>query len=73
MTTRQESSLPTANRIPSQLSTEEYERISPHLEFFTLTLGDILQYPKSLLHMFTFPIAERCQLSQRLKKAMASK
>lgn len=46
MPTLQESSLPTTNRILSQLSTEEFERLSPHLEPVTLALGDMLYYPQ---------------------------
>jgi CRP-like cAMP-binding protein len=55
MTVHQDSSLPTTNRILSQLPTEEYERLSPHLETFKLTLGDILQYPQEPLTHVYFP------------------
>jgi CRP-like cAMP-binding protein len=46
MTTQQGSSLPTTNRILGQLPPEEYQRLSPHLEFFTLSVGDVLCYPQ---------------------------
>src|SRR4028119_50790 len=46
MTTHRGSSLPLANRILGQLPPEEYQRLSPYLEPFTLSVGDVLYYPQ---------------------------
>ena len=49
------SSLPIANRILSQLPTEEYERLSAHLEPVTLAAGDVLHYPQEPITRVYFP------------------
>jgi CRP-like cAMP-binding protein len=46
---------PTANRILNQLSPEEYERLSPHLEPVTLTRGDVIHYPQDPVSHVYFP------------------
>jgi CRP-like cAMP-binding protein len=46
---------PTANRILNQLPPEEYERLSPHLEPVTLSLGDVLHYPQDPVSHVYFP------------------
>ncbi|HEY0100471.1 MAG TPA: Crp/Fnr family transcriptional regulator [Pyrinomonadaceae bacterium] len=55
MTTPDGSSLPTTNRILAELPTEEYERLSPHLEPVTLAVGDMLYYPQEPLTHVYFP------------------
>lgn len=45
----------TANRILNQLPPEEYERLSPHLEPVTLSLGDVLHYPQDPVSHVYFP------------------
>jgi CRP-like cAMP-binding protein len=49
------SGLPIANRILAQLPTEEYERLSPHLEPVSLVLGDVLHYPQEPVTHVYFP------------------
>jgi CRP-like cAMP-binding protein len=44
--TLQGSRLPITNQILAQLPTEEYERLAPHLELATLSVGDVLYYPQ---------------------------
>jgi CRP-like cAMP-binding protein len=46
---------PTANQILNQLTPEEYERLSPHLEPVTLSLGDVLHYPQDPVSHVYFP------------------
>jgi CRP-like cAMP-binding protein len=46
---------PTANRILSQLSPEEYERLSPHLEPVILSRGEVLYYPQDPVSHVYFP------------------
>ncbi|HEX8475239.1 MAG TPA: Crp/Fnr family transcriptional regulator [Pyrinomonadaceae bacterium] len=46
---------PTANQILKQLPPEEYERLLPHLEPVTLTLGDVLHYPQDPVSHVFFP------------------
>ena len=55
MSAHQGSRLPTTNRILSNLQPEEYERLSPHLEAVTLSLGDTLYYPQDPLTHVYFP------------------
>jgi CRP-like cAMP-binding protein len=43
------------NRILTALPVEEYERISPHLEPVSLSLGEILFRPEDQLHHVYFP------------------
>jgi CRP-like cAMP-binding protein len=43
------------NRILSELPTEEYERLSPHLEPVTLAVGDVLYYPQVPVTHVYFP------------------
>jgi CRP-like cAMP-binding protein len=44
-----------SNRILRELPTEEYERLSPHLEPLTLSPGDILYYPHDPVTHVYFP------------------
>jgi CRP-like cAMP-binding protein len=46
---------PTINRILNQLPPEEYERLLPHLEYVTLSLGDVLYYPQDPVSHIYFP------------------
>ncbi|HEX8143377.1 MAG TPA: Crp/Fnr family transcriptional regulator [Pyrinomonadaceae bacterium] len=46
---------PIGNRILNQLAPEEYERLSPHLEPVTLSLGDVLYYPQDPVSHVYFP------------------
>jgi CRP-like cAMP-binding protein len=46
---------PAANRILNQLPPEEYERLSPHLEPVTLSIGDVLHYPQEPVSHVYFP------------------
>jgi CRP-like cAMP-binding protein len=46
---------PTGNRILNQLPPEEYERLSPHLEPVTLSLGNVLHYPQDPVSHVYFP------------------
>jgi CRP-like cAMP-binding protein len=55
MDTLKSSNLPATNRILAQLSTEEYERLSPHLEPVPLSLGDVLYYPQQPVTHVYFP------------------
>ncbi|HZG52067.1 MAG TPA: Crp/Fnr family transcriptional regulator [Pyrinomonadaceae bacterium] len=44
-----------SNRILSELPTEEYERLSPHLEPVALAVGDVLYYPQEPVTHVYFP------------------
>ncbi len=44
-----------SNRILRELPAEEYERLSPHLEPVTLTVGDVLYYPQEPATHVYFP------------------
>lgn len=55
MSTFREHGLPTTNRILSQLSSDVYERLSPHLEPVTLSIGDRLHYPQDPVTHVYFP------------------
>ncbi|HEX8634685.1 MAG TPA: Crp/Fnr family transcriptional regulator [Pyrinomonadaceae bacterium] len=46
---------PPANQILRELPTEEYERLSPHLEPVTLAVGDVLYYPQVPVTHVYFP------------------
>lgn len=46
---------PTSNRILNGLSAEEYARLSPHIEPFTLSNGDVLYYPNDPISHVYFP------------------
>jgi CRP-like cAMP-binding protein len=55
MSKHQGSSLPVANQILKRLPPEEYQRLSPHLEPITLSLGDVLYYPQDPTTHVYFP------------------
>src|SRR5918997_3479638 len=55
MSMHQGSGLPIANQILNRLPPEEYERLSPHLEPRTLSLGDVLYYPQDPVTHVYFP------------------
>ena len=46
---------PASNRILNELSTEEYARLSPHLEPVALSSGEILYYPNDPISHVYFP------------------
>ncbi|MDX6272248.1 MAG: hypothetical protein QOD28_3471 [Acidobacteriota bacterium] len=55
MSAKSANSPPNANQILNQLSPEEYERLSPHLEPVTLSHGDVLYYPQEPVSHVYFP------------------
>jgi CRP-like cAMP-binding protein len=46
---------PTANHLLAQLPSDEYARLSTHLEPVTLTIGDVLYYPQDPVTHVYFP------------------
>lgn len=46
---------PVANQLLAALTSQEYQRLSPHLEEFALTFGEILYEPGQLIRHVYFP------------------
>jgi len=46
---------PVANRLLAALTSQEYQRLRPHLEPFTLSFGDILYEPGQIIRHVYFP------------------
>ena len=46
---------PVANRLLTALSSQEYQRLRPHLEEFTLSFGEILYEPGQIIRHVYFP------------------
>jgi CRP-like cAMP-binding protein len=46
---------PVANRLLAALTSQEYQRLRPYLESFTLTFGDILYEPGQIIRHVYFP------------------
>jgi CRP-like cAMP-binding protein len=46
---------PVANRLLAALSSQEYQRLQPHLETFTLAFGEVLYEPGEIIRHVYFP------------------
>ena len=46
---------PVANRLFAALTNQEYQRLRPHLELFTLSFGEILYEPGEIIRHVYFP------------------